>query len=197
CESMNGIIDEVKLFSKGMDIEELRKKSFYNIDATRIIWNDFDNERNMIMKKLSRDKYLATGGDFNDSPNDSAFCANGILLASRKIKPQVSEVKYAYQNIDIRDYDILNGKVIIKNKNLFKNLRDYILKWDYLVDGKIVRGDTAIVNVDPMSEIIFNVHDMDKIKDLNGKEFFLNIGFVLNESTNWGNRGVLKYQGIN
>ena len=25
---------------------------------------------------------------------------------------------------------------------------------------------------------------------------FLNIGFVLNESTNWGNRG-LKYQGIN
>lgn len=189
CESMNGIIDEVKLFSKGMDIEELRKKSFYNIDATRIIWNDFDNERNMIMKKLSRDKYLATGGDFNDSPNDSAFCANGILLASRKIKPQVSEVKYAYQNIDIRDYDILNGKVIIKNKNLFKNLRDYILKWDYLVDGKIVRGDTAIVNVDPMSEIIFNVDDMDKIKDLNGKEFFLNIGFVLNESTNWGNRG--------
>ena len=94
------------------------------------------------------------------------------MLASRKIKPQVSEVKYAYQNIDIRDYDILNGKVIIKNKNLFKNLRDYILKWDYLVDGKIVRGDTAIVNVDPMSEIIFNVHDMDKIKDLNGKEFF-------------------------
>ncbi|BAK80685.1 glycoside hydrolase family 2 TIM barrel-domain containing protein [Candidatus Arthromitus sp. SFB-rat-Yit] len=188
-EGINGVIDEVKLFSKGMDIEYLRNKNFYNIDATRIIFNDFDNKRNMIKKKVHSQRYLATGGDFNDSPNDSAFCANGILLASRKLKPQVTEVKHAYQNIDIRDYDILNGKILIRNKNLFKNLKDYMLKWNYLVDGKVVQGDMAIVNVEPMSEIVFNIHDIEKINNLNGNEFFLNIGFVLNEGTNWANRG--------
>lgn len=179
-ESMNGILDEIRFFSKASNLENQKS----------LIWIDFDGETKfMEINKDKYKKYLAFGGDFNDSPNDSSFCANGVLLSSRKIKPQLNAVKHAYKNIDIYDSDILNGEVIIKNKNLFINLNKFTLKWDYVVDGSIIEGGSSILDVSPMSVKNFKVDDIYKIINQNGKEFFINFKFLLNEGNLWGNKG--------
>lgn len=187
-EGMNGVLDEVKLFYKGMDPSDVDTMRRYDNNGFKLIWNDFDNRREIFINKDSVFKYLASGGDFNDSPNDSSFCANGILLASRKSKPQIHEVKRVYQNIDVEDLDILSGRIRIKNKNLFKNLSDYMLKWDYLVDGVEIEGGFTNVNIQPLESGVFTIPDIYKILNMNGKEFFVNISFVLNEDTPWGNK---------
>jgi len=39
---------------------------------------------------------LGYGGDFGERPTDYAFCANGLLFASREEKPAMEEVRYWY-----------------------------------------------------------------------------------------------------
>lgn len=190
CEGMNGVLDEIKFFSKKIDFDQIDKLRVYDRNFGKLLWIDFDRKEEILeFNKYKDEKYLAFGGDFNDSPNDSAFCANGILLSTRKLKPQVHEIKHVYQNIDIYDKDILNGEIIIKNKNLFVNLNNYILKWDYLVDGEVIEGDSAVINLDPMSSEVFKITDFHKILSLNGKEFFINLKFVLKEGNFWANKG--------
>lgn len=189
CEGMNGILDEVKLFSKSFSPIEIDKMKFNDKGNGILIKLDFDRDSEMIGRVNKYKKYLAFGGDFNDSPNDSSFCANGILLSDRKLKPQVNEIKHVYQNIDIEDYDILNGIINIKNKNLFINLNKYIFKWDYMIDGEIIEGGSEVIDLNPMESKIFEIGDLSKIFEINGKEFFINLRFILKESNFWGNKG--------
>lgn len=188
-ESMNGIIDEVRFFAKAIDVNKIDDLRVYDKDSGKLLWIDFDRESEIMKFNNHEEKYLAFGGDFNDSPNDSSFCANGILLSTRKYKPEIHEVKHVYQNGEIKDKDILNGEVIIKNKNLFVNLDKFLLKWDYLVDGKIVEGDSALVDIPPMESMVFKIPDMHKVSSLNGSEFFVNLSFVLKDKNLWGNKG--------
>lgn len=188
-ESMNGIIDEVRVFSKCIDANEIDNVRVYDRYSGKLLWIDFDNENEMVKFRNKEKKYLAFGGDFNDSPNDHSFCANGILLSTRKVKPQIHEVKYVYQNGEIKDKDILNGEIIIKNKNLFINLNKFLLKWDYLVDGKVIEGDSTSIDLQPMESTIYKINDMHKIMNLDGSEFFINLSFVLKEGNLWANKG--------
>ncbi len=185
-ESMNAIIDEIRFFSKIVELEDISKYRGRN----NLIWVDFDSESKFLeLNKDKYKKYLAFGGDFNDAPNDSSFCANGVLLSSRKLKPQMNAIKYAYRSIEIYDKDILNGEILIKNKNLFLNLDKYTLKWDYLVDGKIVDGSSAIIDLSPMDSRVFKIDDMHKVIGLSGREFFINFKMILNEGNLWANKG--------
>lgn len=189
CESINGIMDDIKFFSKSIDPENIEFIEKYGGNSIGLILLDFDRKEDILeLNKDKKEKYLAFGGDFNDSPNDSSFCANGILLSNRKLKPQAFEVKHVYQNIDILDKDISNGEIIIKNKNLFVNLNKYLFKWDYLVDGKVIEGGSSSVDVNPMAQEVFKINDIDKV-NINAKEAFINFKFLLKESVPWANKG--------
>ena len=190
CEGINGVIDEVRFFLKDINIDNIDKIKKYDRNLGEVLSIDFDRKEQILeFNKYKDEKYLAFGGDFNDAPNDSSFCANGILLSNRKLKPQVHEIKHVYQNIDIYDKDILNGEIIIKNKNLFVNLNKYIFKWDYLVDGEIVEGESTVIDVIPMSQEVFKINDINKIMNLNNKEIFINFKLLLNENLPWANKG--------
>ena len=45
-------------------------------------------------------RYLASGGNFGDVPNDGQFVMNGVLNGDRSPKPQYFEVKKVYQNLN-------------------------------------------------------------------------------------------------
>lgn len=187
-ESMNGIIDEVKLINKGVNFYDIDKRVYNN--GSLLINVDFDRESEIIeINKNNDKKYLAFGGDFNDSPNDSCFCANGLLLSNRKPKPQLHEVKYVYRNMDILNKDILNGEIIIKNKNLFINSNNYVLSWDYIIDGEVLEGENGIIDICPGESILFKIPDIHKVLNTNGKEVFINLRFLLREGNLWGNKG--------
>ncbi len=187
-EGMNGILDDVKLINKEVTPYDIDKRNYNN--GYLLLNVDFDRENEIIeINKYSDKKYLAFGGDFNDSPNDSSFCANGLLLSNRKLKPQMYEVKHVYSNMDISNKDILNGEIIIKNKNLFVNLNNYVLSWDYIVDGETLEGGSSIIDALPGESVLFNISDIHKVLNLNGKESFINLRFLLKERNLWGNKG--------
>ncbi|MPQ44124.1 glycoside hydrolase family 2 TIM barrel-domain containing protein [Clostridium tarantellae] len=135
------------------------------------------------------DKYLAYGGDWGDNPNDDNFCANGLVTADRKAKPQLEELKYNYQNIEINDIDVANGLILIENENLFTNLNEYDLVWELKKDNETIELGNMVLDIEPLTkkevEIPFN---KPEIID-NGSEYWLNISFKSKENEKWAEAG--------
>lgn len=59
------------------------------------IW-DFIDQALLVEDKVTGEKVLRYGGDFDDRPSDYEFSGNGILFADRTPKPALQEVKYYY-----------------------------------------------------------------------------------------------------
>lgn len=86
----------------------------------------------------------AYGGDmgFVGVPNDSNFCANGLVAADRSIHPHIWEVKKVYQYIHFAPVPFTMNKIEIYNRHDFIDLSSYQLKWTIEADGKETQGGT-------------------------------------------------------
>ncbi len=133
--------------------------------------------------------FFAYGGDFGDQPNDGNFCINGLTTPDRSVTPKMQEVKKVYQNVEITPVDIMNGKVSIKNKNLFINLKQYDPSWVLECDGKIIQsGDIAPLDIDPLASREVTI-PVAKIVPSPGSEYFLKVSFKLRNDELWAKRG--------
>lgn len=97
------------------------------------IWDYID--QGILTSTEDGEKYLAYGGDFDDRPTDYEFCGNGIVLADRTVSPKASTVKDLYSNIKLR---LENGKLTIRNDNLFAETDEYSFILKVLADGRKV-----------------------------------------------------------
>jgi len=142
------------------------------------------------LRKKSKDgkEYFAYGGDFGDNPNDGNFCINGLVFPDRKITPKLWEVKKVYQNVHIKDVNILNGKIKIENEFFFTNLNEYYLKWKLLEDGIVIQNGTIeTMDIQPSnSKIVTIPFKKPEIKP--GAEYLLNISFHLKENKKWADK---------
>lgn len=86
----------------------------------------------------------AYGGDlgFVGVPNDSNFCANGLVTADRKLHPHIHEVKKVYQNILFEPVTFTNNQLNITNRFFFISLEDYDFRWVIEADGEAVKRGT-------------------------------------------------------
>ena len=83
----------------------------------------------------------AFGGDlgFVGVVNDSNFCVNGLVDASRIPHPHLAEVRKVLQYIDFRPVSFRPNEVEIENRHDFASLDRYRLTWELLRDGDVVR----------------------------------------------------------
>ena len=87
------------------------------------------------------------GGDFGEFPHDSNFCVDGLVYPDRRPHTGMLEMKKAYQPYVLTLND---GKLQIRNRNLFTNLSEYDVCWTVERDGVIMtRGRIATLSVDP------------------------------------------------
>ena len=107
--------------STGNFDEYMALKEKYKTFAGGFIWDFVD-------QGLTVNNKIYYGGDFNDYPNDSNFCADGLLLADRKETSKLKIVKYAYQPFD---FEINEKEVKLLNKYNFKTTNK--LKFTYLL----------------------------------------------------------------
>ncbi|MGI6046860.1 MAG: glycoside hydrolase family 2 TIM barrel-domain containing protein [Petrimonas sp.] len=86
----------------------------------------------------------AYGGDlgFVGVPNDSNFCANGLILADRTLRPHIWEVKKVYQNILFEPVNFSADKIKVTNRFDFKTLDDYYYKWTVEANGEAIQSGT-------------------------------------------------------
>lgn len=92
----------------------------YEMYQGGFIWDFID--QSLLIKSDAGKMYFASGGDFNDRPNDGNFCGNGIVFADRTLTPKIDEVKFLYSPIKI----VINEDTFtVTNKNLFVSTDEY------------------------------------------------------------------------
>lgn len=102
------------------------------------IWDWVD--QTILTKDESGNDIWAYGGDlgFVGVPNDSNFCANGLVAADRSLKPQIWEVRKVYQNIKMVPKSLMAKTLVVKNDFDFITLDNYRYQWTILEDGTVV-----------------------------------------------------------
>lgn len=123
---------------------------------------------------------LAYGGDFNSyDPSDNNFNCNGIVNPDRGLNPEAHEVGYFYQNIWVKPIDLQHGIVEVKNENAFRNLDNYELVYNFVVDGvasPAARLTTLHVAPQEQTQVQLPGYSMP---DTSAHEVFLNVEFLL------------------
>ena len=136
-------------------------------------------------------QFFAYGGDFGPegTPSNNDYCINGLVFPDRTYPAKIWEVKKAYQNIDVKSVDLLEGKFTIKNKFIFTNLNEYNAKWELSVDGKIIQqGDLGKIDLDPLEEKQVKI-PFEKVEGIDNAEYWLKISFSESTDKPWVNKG--------
>ncbi len=90
-------------------------------------------------------KGFTYGGDFGEFPHDSNFCVDGLVYPDRTPHTGMLEMKKAYQPYVLT---LNNGKLQIRNRNLFTDLSEYDLCWTVERNGKVeAQGRIATLTV--------------------------------------------------
>lgn len=146
------------------------------------IWDWVD--QTFMKKDKNGNEYWAYGGDMGYAgvPNDSNFCANGLVQANREPHPHIREVKKVYQSIKIKPIDVVHGKFEILNKYDFTNLNDFSFQWIIEEDGHpLAGGEFNGPDVPPHSQITIQLK-LPEIIPKPGMEYFLTIRAVNKEA---------------
>ena len=142
-------------------------------------------------------RFLGCGGDFGDRPNDSNFSGNGLVYADHSPTPKLQEVKYVYQNLELR-FDEAGFTVV--NKHLFTPAEHFAASAILLADGEELLRLPLELAVPPLSEGYFAypaalteaMARREQAALAAGcplPEFALTISFVLRADTPWAGAG--------
>jgi beta-galactosidase len=127
-------------------------------------------------------RIMAYGGDFplsgpvDENFSDNDFCVKGVVTAYRGMTPMAVELKKVHQYIKTT-YNGTN-QINVNNSYFFKDISNIQLNWEVLENGKVVqKGTVANLNVGPRQTQSVTIPFKANYAD--GKEYFLNIHYVL------------------
>ncbi len=125
----------------------------------------------------------AYGGDFNPyDPTDNNFCDNGIVSPDRGYNPHAYEVRYIYQNIWTSAKDLAKGEVEVYNEYFFRDLSNFYMVWELLVEGKSVQSGVVVdLDVEPGERKVISL-DVDTKSLCTNKETMLNVSYKLKKA---------------
>ncbi|QZT38090.1 DUF4981 domain-containing protein [Halosquirtibacter xylanolyticus] len=114
------------------------------------IWDWVD--QTIALKDSLNNAYWGYGGDlgFVGVPNDSNFCANGLVGADRSLHPHIHEVKKVYQNIHFEPVALSTNRFRIHNRFDFIGTEPFDIKWVLEGNGeKVLEGTLDPLNIKP------------------------------------------------
>ena len=151
------------------------------------IWDWVD--QGLRKKTADGREFFAYGGDYGDKPNSGSFCCNGMVFPDRGVPPKMWEMKNVYQYVDVETVDPAAGKVRVRNKHFYTNLRDFDVCWALSADGEVVQdGELPPLDVAPRDSVVVKLPVRTSgLKP--GAEYFLRVSFHLREKTAWAGAG--------
>ncbi|MEV3856452.1 glycoside hydrolase family 2 TIM barrel-domain containing protein [Streptomyces sp. NPDC050095] len=188
----SGTIRRARVHARALSAAELADEGRGPKDDGVRFWFDAETVAHEV-KKPEAKTFEAYGGDWGDSPNDGAFCADGIILPDRRLTGKAAEVKRIYQAIGVTAKDGgVPGEITLTNENLFTNLRAWEGSWELARDGKVVgRGKLGRDQLDvaPLSSKDITVPVRLPADPAPGAEYFLQLSFTTRERTPWADAG--------
>ncbi len=158
------------------------------------IWDYVD--QSIYHKDRYGNEVLGYGGDFDDRPCDYNFSGNGIVYGgNRNPSPKMQEVKFNYQNIQIR---VEGDSFEVINKNLFTNTSKYQCIVTLALEGREIARATVVTEVEPLSSKVYKLpvfgymtpwSDDERWKAVRGGEYVVTVSFVLLYDTIWAECG--------
>jgi beta-galactosidase len=135
--------------------------------------------------------FFAYGGDFGDNFNDGNFLCNGLVQPDRRPNPHFYEVKKVYSYVSVEPVDLLNGKVLIRNKYDFVSLDFLDISWEMTEDGKVIQK-AALPKMNLLPKQSQEIRIPFKKPNLKpGAEYLIKVKFELAEETLWAKQGYL------
>jgi len=133
--------------------------------------------------------WFAYGGAYGDSPNDGAFCINGVVGPDRTPHPSFWELKKVHEPVKVTAVDLEAGKISIANRTMFGDLSDLDVTWTLESDGKVLQaGRLALPPVAPgKSEVVAVPYRRPGLTP--GTEYWLNVRFSLKAATSMLDKG--------
>jgi beta-galactosidase len=112
------------------------------------IWDWAD--QGLLQESADGRPYWAYGGHFGDEPNDANFCINGIVGPDREPHPAVEEHRKLAQPVRVRARDLRRGRIVVENRQDFRDLSWLRARFSILVDGEPVQsGPVRLPRVGP------------------------------------------------
>ncbi|MCB5906348.1 glycoside hydrolase family 2 TIM barrel-domain containing protein [Streptomyces pinistramenti] len=155
------------------------------------IWDFVDQAIRLPVPGDPRRSYLSYGGDWKPGyPTDKNFCCNGIVSADRTLHPAVHEVKKVYQTIRMAAADPAKTQITVTNRQLFRGLEDYELRWEVTRDGeRIQHGRLPAPAAGPGADATVRIPVKRPARPAPGAAYWLNLSFVLRQDTRWAEAG--------
>ncbi len=126
--------------------------------------------------------FYSYGGDYGKNlPSDNNFQCNGLVSPDRKFNPHSYEVRKCYQNILTTLSNPANGTISVYNENFYIDLKNYLLEWKLIADGKPVQTgvfDNLTAAPQKTQEITIGYTVPEK-----AKEVYLNLAYKLKSIT--------------
>ncbi len=106
---------------------------------------------------------LAYGGQFDDSPHDGNFVADGLVSADLEPHPAMREVAWVYRPVAV---SLTDGALRVRNRRSFTSLSDLKARWELLIDAEPVqRGELQVGEVAPGSDVSVPLPDFAAVLD--------------------------------
>jgi beta-galactosidase len=151
------------------------------------IW-DYKDQGLLKKDSLGREFY-AYGNDFGGVMNDGNFCINGIVASDGRPKAAMYECKRVYQPVECELLDLGKGLLKITNRHAAKSLSEYNIILKVLENGiEILNRQIPSITLQAGKDTVISVLSFLP-KQKQGKEYLLNISFLLKNDLVWAKSG--------
>lgn len=136
------------------------------------------------------EEYFAYGGDFGETPHDSNFVIDGLVMSNHIPSPALLEYKKVIEPVKVDAIDLEQGMISIRNQYDFISLNHLTLSWSIVADGNILDcGTIEMPEILPSESqniaIPFTMPSIRRMKT----DYWLNIQFNQAEDTKWAKAG--------
>ena len=132
----------------------------------------------------------AYGGDYGEKKHDNNFVCDGMFFPDRSPKPALHEFKQIAAPAKISVKNLNSGRFEIFNKQFFRDLRDFKVRFEVTANGKILStGDVKLPGIKPRKSAVFTIPAKTlKSGEVVG-ERFINFSLQLNTNLPWSHAG--------
>lgn len=136
------------------------------------------------------EEYFGYGGDFGDTPHDSNFVIDGMVMPDRTPSPALVEYKKVIEPIIVTEFNAKEKSIKVENRYDFINLEHITAIWELNIDNHIIeQGTLDVAHISASETEVISIPLSMNNKEIDYSESIFNIKFLQKYDTKWAPSG--------